>query len=377
MNLLFIISGFERGGAELRLLDFARYFPEDLTFHLCGMSDGGSLLGEFQKYTNSIVSIPISRPYGEPEKLRRLERYIRENKIAVVNTLDLKGLLTAVIIRSIGRSRFRIVHHVVNLLHNYRLHHRLLLSFLLRFVDAVVCNSDEAMRTVERHVGSVEARTIHNGIDTVRFTKDGSGRALRKKLGIGEDEIVVGTVANFRPEKNYPFLLAAFKDLCPTYPKLKLLCAGGGILLDSVRELARECGLSDKAIFPGYAEDVREYFDAMDIFVLCSLKESLPNALIQAMSMELPVMASKVGGCPEVVDHLADGVLFEANNSDEFKKWLVRLLEDRKLTTELRQKGREKIEQVFSLEAMIENYSDFYRNLASIDEDRPNEASLL
>ncbi len=359
----------------MRLLDFTRHFPEDLTFHLCATSDRGSLLPEFQKYTKNVISVPVRRAYAEPEKVRRIRKYVREHGIEVVNTFELKGLLIALNIKWFGRGRIKIIHNAVNLLHNYRPRHKALLYFLLRFVDGVICNSDEAARTLRKYVHGEKVRTIYNGIDTGRFKKNGLRSGLRNKLGIADNEMVIGTVANFRPEKNYPFLLDTFKALSRTYPNVRLLCVGGGILLDAMRKRAQELGLSERVIFPGYAEDVQAYLDIMDIFVLCSLKESLPNALIQAMSMELPVLSSRVGGCPEVVDHLINGVLFEPKDGDEFKKWLIRLMEDKEFAANLTRKGRMKIEQTFSLETMIKNYADFYRNLAGAGIRGPRQAS--
>ncbi len=375
-NLLFLISGLERGGAELRLLDFARYFPADLAFHMCVTSEQRSLLPEFQKHTGNIVFVPVKRPYLEPGKIREIAKYTSEHGIDVVNTFDLKGLLIAVCVKRLGLSRIRIFHHAVNLLHNYRLPQKALLRFLLRSVDGVVCNSHEAARVLRGYVGAARVRTIHNGIDTVRFKKNGSGSGLRKKLGIADDETVLGTVANFRPEKNYTFLLDTFGALSRTYPHLRLLCVGGGTLLDAMRKHALDCAIMDKVIFPDYIDDVREYLDAMDIFVLCSLKESLPNALIQAMSMELPVVSSRVGGCPEVVDHLVNGVLFEPNSEGDFEKLLTGLIEEREFAVKLGQQGRKKVEQTFSLEAMIGNYVTFYRTLVGAGAGRTCETPL-
>jgi len=375
MNLLFIISGLERGGTELRLLDFARSLPADIGFHLCATSDQQSLLAEFRKCTENIACIPVKRPYMEPRRIGDIGRYIKGNNIEIVNTFELKGLLIAVSLKLFGGSRIRIVHHVVSVLHNYRLRHKLLLFSLLRFVDHVICNSMEARKVLNAYVNDKRMRTIHNGIDVSRFKKGAAETGLKKRLGIKDGDIVVGTVANLRREKNYPFLLDAFTALSLSYPNLRLLCVGGGMLLDSMRKLAQQHAISDRVIFAGYVEDVREYLDVMDIFVLCSLKESLPNALIQAMSMEIPVVSSRVGGCPEIVDHLVNGILYEPNSSDDFKRWLIRLMKDEEFASELSLKGRMKIEEAFSLEAMMGSYADFYRTLAVDDGGEQNGPS--
>jgi glycosyltransferase involved in cell wall biosynthesis len=341
------------------------------------MSDGGSLSQEFRRHTEHIISVPVRRSYREPESIRAIGRYVRDNRIDVINTFDLKGLLIARSIKSSVRGRIVIVHHAVNLLHNYRLRHKALLFFLLRSVDKVVCNSGEARHMLRKYVGGARMETIHNGIDTLRFRKNALDGDCRRELGVGDGEILLGTVANFRPEKNYPLLLDTFCLLLRSHPKAKLLCVGGGPLLDEIRRRAIEQVPRDRVIFPGYVDDVRPYLAAMNVFVLCSLRESLPNALIQAMSMEVPVVSTCVGGCSEIVDHLTNGVLFEPTETGALGKWLSKLLEDKEFAAALARKGRVKVEQAFSLEAMIDRYSDFYRKLVNGNAGTPMAARLL
>lgn len=349
----------------MRLLDFVRHFPDDLTMHLCVTGDRRSLLPEFQKYTANITFVVVKRPYMEPGKIRIVHEYVRENRIEVVNTFDLKGLLIAVVMKLFLNCRARIIHHVVNLLQNYRPHQRLLLFLLLQVVDGVISNSETARRNLRGFIRHEKVQTIHNGVDTSLFRRNGSPRSLRQMIGISDDEIIVGTVANFKPEKNYPFLISAFARLSQLHPNLRLLCVGGGSLLEPMRRLAQAHTVSDKVVFCGHVQDVREYLNIMDIFVLCSTKESFPNVLIQAMSMALPVVASHVGGCPEIVDHLHDGLLFKLDAADEFPNWISKLVNDKTLSDKLGRNARSKVEKLFSLETMIWNYSKFFRSLAT------------
>lgn len=366
INLLFLISGLERGGSELRLLDFAKHFPEDLNFHLCVMSNRIPMMQDFQKYTRNIKFFSIKRGYWELSKIVELYRHIKKAEISIINTFELKGLLVSVFIKWFGNAKLKIVHHAVNLLHNYKLKHRMALLLLLRFIDGLICNSNEGKKLFGKYIGNGKICRIYNGIDTNHYSKGVfRGNPLKVELGIMKDEVVLGTVANFRKEKNYPFLLSTFRKLLAIYPNLKLLCVGGGMLLEEMKGVVRENGMEEKVIFSGYCLNVAEYLDIMDIFVLVSSMESLPNALIQAMSMGLPAISTRVGGCSEVIDNMVDGVLIEPNNYEDLIFWVGRLINEQGLTAMLGRNAIVKIRNIFSLEEMLKNYSNFYRKLCT------------
>ena len=143
---------------------------------------------------------------------------------------------------------------------------------------------------------------------------------LRSDLEFKEKEIILGIVANFRRQKNYPFLLRAFEILSAKHENIKLLCVGGGEYLEQTIAAASQLNLAKKIIFTGYSGRVIDYLNTMDILVLPSLWEGLPNAIIQAMSMGIPVVASNVGGCPEIINNMKNGLLFPSNNLDEFTR---------------------------------------------------------
>ncbi len=117
-------------------------------------------------------------------------------------------------------------------------------------------------------------------------------------------------------------------------------------------------------IFTGYSKDVAEYLSLMNIFVLCSLQEGLPNVLLQAMSMGIPVIASDVGGCPEIIDDMKNGILYPSNDLDRFVEVVEMLIEDRSFSSKLAANARRTVEEKFSLNRMIEDYMVFYRELS-------------
>ena len=365
INILFIIYDLERGGPEMRLLDFAKYLSNDLKIYICVTSENISLLKEFEKYNVDIRIVPVEKAYLQVSRIKSIYRYIRENQISVINSFDLKGLIIAVFIKLFGNRKLKVVHHTVDILHNYKIRHKAILRLLLKYADMSVCNSIHSKAVLQkRYIREEKIKVINNGIDEAHFTRVKNGDTqVKKDLGIDENAVIIGTVANFRKEKNYPFLINAFRGLLEKYSHLMLLCVGGGEYFDEIKKDVKEHGLDQKVVFTGYSENVVAYMSIMDVFVLCSLQEGFPNVLIQAMSMEIPIVSSSAGGCNEIVNNSEDGLLFEPNNTKEFISSVSRLIEDHAMAAKLARNAKRKVGEKYSLKFMIENYSKFYKKL--------------
>jgi glycosyltransferase involved in cell wall biosynthesis len=372
INLLFIIYGLERGGTELRLLDFAKYFPDDIKVHIHVTSDNLTLLSYFQKHNTNVKSIPITKGYLEINKILKIFEYVKAHNISIVNAFDLKDLTISTILMVFSRFQIKTVYHSVDILHRYHRFQKGFLGLLLKSVTSVICNSRQS-KDIMTNLGTPEKRikVIKNGVDTnhFRFNKY-KARCLRKKVNFDKEVLVLGSIANFRKVKNYPFLLRAFKVLVQKNANLKLICVGDGYYMREMKDLRRKYRLENSIIFTGYSDNVVEYLSMMDIFVLCSLHEGLPNVLLQAMSMGLPVVSSNVGGCPEVINDMQNGILFPSNNLGKFTEAVEILINDKRFAAKLGRNARKTVEEKFSLERMILDYSAFYRELALVSARR-------
>jgi glycosyltransferase involved in cell wall biosynthesis len=365
-NLLFIMYDLDRGGPELRLLDLAEHIPPDMRLFLCVTSTNLSLLDRFKKYVTDIDVVPIRKAYLEIGKLWRITTSVRKNRIDIINTYDLKGLVIALFIKLFSGRKTVLVHHVVDLLHNYRFRQRVALKILLKIADRVITNSHDAMELLAKgYVPASRVELIHNGVDVDKFGKGRIAAATFKdSLGIPPSSRIMGTVANLRREKEYPFLLTAFKHLLGRHQDVQLLCVGGGPLLEEIKELSRDLGIDKKVIFTGYVENVPDHLAIMDLFVLCSSSEGFPNTLIQAMSMEVPVIVTAVGECPEIVDDGSNGFLFAPGDQERFVSTACALMEDQEAAAAIARNGKQKVTATYSLGRMIDHYFEYFRRVA-------------
>ena len=142
-------------------------------------------------------------------------------------------------------------------------------------------------------------------------------------------DIHFGHNRKFQKCKELPLLNQRFQNLVKKACQFEAHLCWWRLLIGRNKRNGRSHGLEKNLIFTGYSKNVAEYLSLMNIFVLCSLQEGLPNVLLQAMSMELPVISSDVGGCSEIIDHMTNGILYPSNNLDKFIEAVEMLIEDR------------------------------------------------
>jgi glycosyltransferase involved in cell wall biosynthesis len=243
-------------------------------------------------------------------------------------------------------------------------------QFVLRvtdhLVDAVVVNC-EAMRRHMMNDEGVRAerlRTCYNGLDTARF------RPLPKlrPAALAGASVVIGVVCALRPEKGLPTLVEAFAKIvagnrADLGSGLRLAIVGSGPMLDRLQRMSVELGIQDRCHFEPSTADVTEWLRAIDIFVLPSLSEALSNSLMEAMACGCAVVASAVGGNPELVSDGNTGLLFPAGNAAELANRLERLIVDENLRLRFSDEAPKRIGQCFSLETSVRRMEEIYDEL--------------
>jgi glycosyltransferase involved in cell wall biosynthesis/GNAT superfamily N-acetyltransferase len=212
---------------------------------------------------------------------------------------------------------------------------RWLNGFTSRWDDVSFAVTDEARESMYGPVsGRVE--TLQHGIDVESTAKASADRdAVRAELGIGLDEIVVGTVANFRPQKDYPNLLKAARLLADRQVPVRLVAVGQGPQEAEIRKLHDDLGLGERVILTGFRDDAVRVMGACDVFTLASQWEGLPVALMEALALGLPVVATNVGGIAEEMHEGVDAILVPPSDSTALSDALERAGTDPALRQQL------------------------------------------
>jgi sugar transferase (PEP-CTERM/EpsH1 system associated) len=244
--------------------------------------------------------------------------------------------------------------------------HNLLRRLMLPFYDVCYANS-AAMEVWNRAVIGVpehKSRMLGNGIDAERFRPRSAGEA---RAFFGADTIVIGTVGRIQDVKDHATLLAAFLLLRERQPSLKerlrLAIVGDGPLLEAMRARAAAAGVSDAVWLPGARTDVADILRSFDIFAMSSIAEGTPGSALEAMASGLPVVGTRVGGIPEVIDNGVTGMLVPPSDPAAMAAALEQYVTAPALAHSHGQAGRERVQRKYSMAAMVAAYQELYDTL--------------
>ncbi|MHB2155312.1 glycosyltransferase [Calditrichota bacterium GD2] len=205
---------------------------------------------------------------------------------------------------------------------------------------------------------------ILNGVDTEKFKPQPEKREFyRKKLNGNADTIIIGTIGRPMKVKNHQLMIKALARLKKKNRSVKFIIIGDTpmySLRDELEKLAQELDVLEDVLFMGYRDDIPGYLNAFDIFVLPSLSEGCSNVIQEAMATGLPIVASRVGGNPELIEHEREGLLFTSNSLEELVNAIQYLIENPQRAKQLGQNALKKARRQFALPVMIKSYEELY-----------------
>ena len=235
--------------------------------------------------------------------------------------------------------------------------------FFLRFFDQVVAVSEEVRYKLLRKIPEQCVKLIPNGI-TVKSTVSQNVVSLRTKLGLEKTNQVVGIVGRLSIEKGHKFFLDAAKQIVEKIPSTRFLIVGEGSLRNKLEEYTNLLNLKNVVFFTGYRNDIREIYSLLDVIVSASLREGLPLTLLEAMAMEKPVVATRVGEINNLIQDKINGFLVSPEDSNSIARSVITLLKDKKLRTKIGKEARKTIQKKYSSEKMVEAYTLLYRQFS-------------
>ena len=353
LHVLVVIDGLGWGGAEMLLADYVRAVElEDVKVSVAYLREKHGSPAAVRLRDLGVE--PIGLDVGallSPRSLRTVYRHVALLRPDVVHTQlgysDLLGGLAA------GARGVPVVStiHLTQWKTSPRERLKLQLFDLARRLTCsrVVAVSEAARLAYVRHGWGLRSRlvTVHNRI-TDR-PEPGAGRAVRESLGIAPDELVVGMISVLRRGKGHEVTAAAFAQVRERLPGTRLVVVGDGPARAEVESLLRPLG--EGAVMTGHRDDVMALLDSFDLFVLPSEHEAFPTALLEAMAAGVPVVASAVGGVPEIVDDGVSGRLIEPPLSPPIlTETVIELLGSAEMRTSMGIAARKQFAERFSLE---------------------------
>jgi glycosyltransferase involved in cell wall biosynthesis len=237
-------------------------------------------------------------------------------------------------------------------------------QFLTTKADVNICGSKANRETGRQLFKNFDAVIINNSIDPKRFNPYGVFKNIRAELGIKPDEILVTSIARFTLQKQPLKLIAAFAEVSRKISNVRLLMVGDGEQKEQAIKLIQKLNLQDKIILQPFRQDVPDVLAAADIFVLPSLWEAFPIALLEAMSMGKAVIATNVDGTPEIIEAEKNGLLIEVEGLQKnIADALIRLCSDAELRRRLQQAALKSIYNTYNVETLARKNEAIYQRL--------------
>lgn len=227
------------------------------------------------------------------------------------------------------------------------------------------CLTREMADETRKHrvVAGRKIRTIRNGIDLTAYRPAADPAALRRALGIPASAPVVGSVGRLAQVKRFDMLIRAVSQIRRQFADTRLLLVGDGPERDALGRVARECGIDDVVYFVGYQPNVSDYLRVMDCFALTSSSEGTPQAVLEASVARLPVVASRVGGLPEVIDDGRTGLLFDPMDEQDLVRQLAAVLGSKDLARALGDAASSHVQGSYGIGRMAAEYHTSFTEL--------------
>lgn len=365
VRILHLIKSLGRGGAEMLLPEGLRFADRDRFEYRYAyfLPWKDALVPTLRELGAEVTCLPARSSARILLSAGRLARLIRAWRIDLVHChLPIAGVTGRVAGRLAG---VPVIYTEHNKLERYHPWTRRLNLATWRWQDRVIAVSAGVAESIRAHVRSgVPVDVVLNGVDVERFRRDAvEPGPVREELGIPPGAPVVGTVAVFRVQKRLDLWLEAAREIRESCPDAHFIVVGDGPLREELVRKSVELGLTRSVHFPGLREDVRPYLAAMDVYLMSSIFEGLPVALLEAMSMGCVPVCTAVGGIPEVVRSGENGWLTEAGDVRQLAARAVALLRDGGRRDAYARAARATIQREFGMARMTAELESIYEGV--------------
>lgn len=348
-----IVGGVGASGRSRVILDIIGELKDEFRFTVVSITDSVS-------YPDGIECVSLGKTKGFSfATVFKLARYAKERKAGVFHSHGRGALVYSVLAARLAGVR-KIIHTVHRSDGDRVARLKIIRRTLLNNVSVITAVSDAAGKEFAR-ANEYRSRiiTVYNGIDINRF------RTESDKNGTGP---VIGMVASLSFDKDHETLLKGFAGILESYPVAHLVIVGDGPRLEYLKNIALRLNIAQNVDFTGFSADIPVFLSKFAVFVHSAYTEGFGIAILEAMAAGIPVVASNVGGIPEVVEDNVSGLLFEQGNSEALCAAILKLLKDDKLKNNLILNARDRLLRKFSLERVCNEYRRIYSEQVIVNE---------
>ena len=355
------------GGPDKTILNSPRFLTESDYRLLCAFlrhpadEEFSKVTARAREWSAPVVAIDDHGPF-DWRVVTRLKQLCAEQRPVIWHAHDYKSNLLGIWLRRSIPMRLITTVHGWGVIDTWRTSlYYALDRFCLRHYDEVLFVSEDLYEQREKlRVSQDNAWLVRNSIDTDEFRRRRSVVVAKRERGFPEDRILIGAVGRLSIEKRFEALIRAIGELVSEGLDVGLWIVGEGREDQRLREVVDEAGLAGRVELLGYRSAMIPIYEAMDVLALTSSREGLPNALLEAMALEIPVVSTRVGGTPNLVHHGENGFLVGVDRQSELLESLRILCNDPDLRKNLGEAGRELILERHSFSRRMESMREIY-----------------
>jgi glycosyltransferase involved in cell wall biosynthesis len=373
-KVVWIIDSLGPGGAENITLSLMKNFNKekfDLRVCVLQVREGNPIAKKLEQVgiPVDLVSVPTLR---HPANLPKIISYLLKHRPQLVHTqLEFSDILGSLGAKLLGIPSVSTLHTVglIKPEEDQSAHWRNELMWFCQrhFMSRVIAVSDDTRKfhVKEGRLPKDKVITLYNGID-LAFYKDNSQSkldVLKASLGLPFDATVLLTVAVLREQKGIQYMIKAMPTILEVVPNLYYLVVGDGEYRETLENLTLSLDLDKHVLFTGHRSDIPEILTISDIFVLPTLTEALPTVLMEAMAAKKAIVASNVGGVPELVTDGANGLLVPPSDPSELSKTCLHLIQNEALKNKMSTEGFSIMKKQFTIQLQVDKLSTLYMEL--------------
>lgn len=293
--------------------------------------------------------------------IKVIRKHLREGRFDVVHCHQYTPWIYGWLAALTTRAKVVFTEHGRFYPDRYRYKAMLINPVMAMFTPSVVAISEATKDALVKYefIPRKKTQVIYNGIAPLS-RNESEARTVREELGIPQEALVAGTVSRLDSVKNQQMMLRAFKTFAETHPDTYLLMVGDGPEKTMLMTLADQLGINDRTIFTGFINRPEHHLLVIDVFLLSSYTEGTSMTLLEAMSLGIPAIATRVGGNPEIVVDGKTGLLTDSGCADSFARAMIQLASDRKLRGDFSKESSKIFTRKFTQKRMIQSYMKVY-----------------
>lgn len=366
IHVMQVLHSLEIGGAEKLAYDIAANFDSSFTFSFACLDSIGFLGDKIIGEGGNVYC--LHRNKGLDFKvIKQFASLLTEKKVDIVHAHQYTPYFYSVLASVFSSRRPKVIftehgrHQPDKVRWKRVVFNTLFLPFTHKYTGVARFSKDSLVAFEKIPANRIDV--IYNGIDLTRFPKNYDKNTVRKELELPVNRPLIGIIARLDPIKDHKTLIDAVGLLKTEISAVVLLIVGDGPTRPSLENQVKKAGLENNVVFVGMRTDVPQLLMALDVFVLPSIMEAMSVTLLEAMSAQIPVIATDVGGNREVVIAGETGELVPVNDPETLARSLKTILADKTQSRKMGIAGRKRVEEFFTFTQMIDQYKNMYLTL--------------